>query len=132
MAVAQPEPTVPSIPLQVVPFSESAAEATRPILDWWAHHWMDASHPLARLQQAWLESMIEAVQVESEFLVAWAESSHKLATSLADPKVLHDPAALTGHYQQAARDIHQAHLTRIGRVAEMPRDFKERIWEEIC
>jgi hypothetical protein len=132
MAVAQSVSTIHSLPHPVVTFPEGAAEASRPILEWWSHHWMDASHPLTRLQRVWLESLIEAIQVESEFLTAWAESSHKMAESLADPEVFFDPVALTGHYQQAARDMGHAHLTRLGRVAELPRDFKERIWEEIC
>ncbi|MGJ7457862.1 hypothetical protein [Halomonas sp. RA08-2] len=105
---------------------------SQPILNWWMQHWMDASHPLARLQRAWMESTLEAIQVEAEFLSAWNQSSRKVAECLSDPQTLFNPATLTGCYRQAATDLGDAQMTRLGKVAELPQDFKDRIWEEIC
>lgn len=119
-------------PLHAVTLPESAAEASQPIINWWMQHWMDASHPVVRLQLAWMESMVEAIQVESDFVAAWIESSRKAAECLSDPQTLFSPATLTGCYHQAAWDMGDAHMTRLGRVAELPQDFKDRIWEEIC
>lgn len=106
----------------------SIAQASQPVLDWWLHHWMDASHPLVRLQRAWMESVLEAIEVEAEFLNACALSNAKVWSCLADA----DSAALHSCYHEVAKDMADAHLARLGRVAELPEDFKQRLWEEIC
>ncbi|MDN3523359.1 hypothetical protein [Halomonas ramblicola] len=108
------------------------AQASQPVFDWWMHHWMDASHPLTRLQCAWMESMLEAVEVETEFLNACAISNAKVWSCLADTNGLPDVASLHSCYHEAARDMADAHLTRLGKVAELPEDFQQRLWEEIC
>ncbi|WP_280550473.1 MULTISPECIES: hypothetical protein [unclassified Halomonas] len=125
MTHAAPHSTVTALPAGV-------AEASQPVFDWWMHHWMDASHPLARLQRAWMESVLEAVEVEAEFLNAYAISNAKVWSCLADAKSLSDSASLHSCYHEVAKDMANAHLSRLGRVAELPEDFQQRLWEEIC
>lgn len=125
MTHAAPHPTVTALPVSV-------AQASQPVFDWWMHHWMDASHPLARLQRAWMESVLEAIEVEAEFLNVCALSNAKVWNCLADARSLSDTASLPGCYHEAAKDIADAHMARLGKVAELPEDFKQRLWEEIC
>lgn len=118
--------TVTALPTSV------AAQASQPVFDWWMHHWMDASHPLTRLQRAWMESVLEAMVVEAEFLNACAISNAKVWSCLADARSLSDSASLHSCYHEVAKNMTDAHLSRLGRVAELPEDFKQRLWEEIC
>ncbi len=139
MSTAKQMSTVKVVPDTVVAFPESVAEmaesvvtASQPVCNWWLHHWMDASHPLARLQRAWMESVLEAIEVEAEFLKAWTLSNAKVLNCLADSRSLTDSASLHSCYHEAARDMTDAHMARFGKVAELPEDFKQRLWEEIC
>ncbi len=118
--------------LAVTALPAGVAQASQPVLDWWMHHWMDASHPLARLQRAWMESVLEAIEVEAEFLNAWTLSNAKVWSCLADARSLSDAASLHSCYHEAAREMTDAHMARFGKVAELPEDFKQRLWEEIC
>ena len=133
-----PEPTaIPEVPPAVSPLAVTAwpasvAQASQPVFDWWMHHWMDASHPLARLQSAWMESVIEAIEVEAEFLNACTLSNAKVWSYLADARSLADSASLHSVYHEVAKDMTDAHMARLGKVAELPKDFKQRLWEEIC
>ncbi|MEQ6889929.1 hypothetical protein ABE957_14735 [Halomonas sp. CS7] len=95
------------------------------------HHWMDASHPLARLQRAWMESVLEAVEVETEFLNACTLSNAKVWSCLAGARSLADSASLHSCYHEVAKDMTDAHMARLGKVVELPEDFKQRLWEEI-
>ncbi|SEL47073.1 hypothetical protein [Halomonas daqiaonensis] len=110
----------------------SVAQASQQVFDWWLHHWMDASHPLARLQCAWMESVFEVIQVEAEFLNACALSNAKVWSCLTDARSLADSASLHSCYHEVAKDMADAHLARLSKVAELPDDFQQRLWEEIC
>ncbi|MFY0990702.1 hypothetical protein [Halomonas sp. C05BenzN] len=135
-ATATRVPTVHEIPAAshdaVAALPESVAIASQPIFDWWMHHWMDASHPMARLQRAWMESILEAIQVEAEFLNACAASGEKMSKCFSDPDVLQSPASLGSCCHEVAREMTDAHISRLGKVAELPKDFRQRLWEEIC
>lgn len=131
-----PEATSEPLPAVSDPAANASlaviAQASQPIFAWWMHHWMDASHPMARLQCAWMESILEAMQAEAEFLNACAISNAKVWSCLAEANYLPGAAALHNCYHEAAADIVDAHLTRLGRVTELPEDFRQRLWEEIC
>ncbi|MCL7938870.1 hypothetical protein M8009_00950 [Halomonas sp. ATCH28] len=124
--------TVAAFPEDVVEVAESVATASQPIVDWWMHHWLDASHPLARMQRAWMESVLEAIEVEAEFLNVCAISNAKVWSCLADGKYLTDSASLHSCYHEVAKDMTDAHMARLGKVAELPEDFQQRLWEEMC
>lgn len=130
--IVTPEVTPTVSPLAVTALPASVAQASQPVFDWWMHHWMDASHPLARLQSAWMESVIETIEVEAEFLNACMLSNAKVWSCLADTRSLADSASLHSVYHEVAKDITDAHMARLGKVAELPKDFKQRLWEEIC
>ncbi|PRY70739.1 hypothetical protein [Halomonas ventosae] len=139
MSTAKQVSTVQAIPDSVIGFPEGVAEATenvatasQPIFNWWIHHCMDASHPFVRLQQAWMESVFEAIQAETEFLNACATSSGKMSKCLFDVGNFQNPASLHSCYREVAKDMTDAHFSRLGRVAELPEDFQQRLWEEIC
>lgn len=128
---------IPVIPhdvphLAVTALPAGVAQASQPVFDWWMLHWMDASHPLARLQRAWMESVLEALEVEVDFLNVCAISNAKVWTCLADARSLSGSASLHSCYHEVAKDMADAHLARLGKVAELPEDFKQRLWEEIC
>lgn len=128
---------IPEIPhdvphLAVTALPAGVAQASQPVFDWWMLHWMDASHPLARLQRAWMESVLEALEVEVDFLNVCAISNAKVWTCLADARSLSGSASLHSCYHEVAKDMADAHLARLGKVAELPEDFKQRLWEEIC
>lgn len=129
---ATPEVTPAVSSLAITAWPASVAQASQPVFDWWMHHWMDASHPLARLQSAWMESVVEAIEVEAEFLNACMLSNAKVWSYLADTRSLEDCASLHSVYHEVAKDITDAHMARLGKVAELPKDFKQRLWEEIC
>ncbi|MCH4563628.1 hypothetical protein MKP05_10855 [Halomonas sp. EGI 63088] len=129
---ATPEVTPEATLATVVAFPEGVAEATKPVFDWWLHHWMDATHPMVRIQLAWMESLLEAVQVEAEFMAACAASNQKVSKCFSDPETLRSPASLSHCYHEAAKDMADAHMARLGKVAELPKDFRQRLWEEIC
>ena len=131
MSTAKQFSTVQPIPYTLVPVPESVAKASWPMFDWWLHHCMDATHPVARMQQAWMESVIEAVQVEAEFLNACAVSGEKMSKCFSDPEVLHNPASVSSCYHEVAKDMTHAHISRLGKVADLPKDFRQRLWEEI-
>lgn len=135
-AKAEQVPTVHEIPAAnydtFVALPESVAIASQPMFDWWTHHWMDASHPLVRMQQAWMESVLETFQVEAEFLAACAVSGEKMSKCFSDPDTLRDPTLLSSCYHEVAKDMTDAHISRLGKVADLPKDFRQRLWEEIC
>lgn len=131
-AAGTPELTHVASHPAVTALPASVAQASQPVFDWWMHHWMDASHPLARLQRAWMESVLEAIEVEAEFLNVCALSNTKVLNCLVDARTPAGSASLPGCYHEAAQDIADAHMTRLGKVAELPKDFKQRLWEEIC
>lgn len=93
---------------------------------------MDVSHPLVRLHSAWMESVIEAMAVEVEFLNACTISNAKVWRCLAETHHLSASPCVPGCFHEAAREMAGAHLTRLGKVAELPEDFQQRLWEEIC
>lgn len=124
--------TLASPPCGVSAMPASVAQAAQPVFSWWMHHWMDASHPLIRLQSAWVESVVEGIQVEAEFLGACTLSSAKVWRCLADARSLADAASLHSCYHEVTRDMADAHMVRLGKAAELPEDFKQRLWEEMC
>lgn len=134
-----PEPPVPDpvasplpSPLGPGPSPVSLIEASLPVCDWWRLHWMDASHPMIRLQQAWMASLVEAAQLEVEFLSVCTLANSRVASCLADPQTLQNPAVLGRCYQDATREMVDAHGARIDRVTQLPKEFRQRLWEEIC
>ena len=127
----KPEATPAASHLTVTALPTSVAQASQPVFSWWVHHWMDASHPLTRLQHAWIESVLEAIEVEAEFLNAFALSNAKAWNCLTDTGLLTDSASLQNRYHEVTKDMTDAHLTRLGRVAELSEDFKQRLWEEM-
>lgn len=134
-ATVTPEVTLEATPaashLTVTALPATVVQASQPVFNWWVHHWMDASHPLTRLQRAWMESVLEAIEVEAEFLNACALSNAKVWNCLTDTGLLTDSASLHSRYHEVAKDMTDAHLTRFGRVAELSEDFKQRLWEEM-
>ncbi|WP_420267488.1 hypothetical protein [Halomonas lysinitropha] len=124
--------TLASSRLAVTAFPASVAEASQPVLDWWVHHWMDAAHPLSRLQRTWVESVFEAIEVETDFLNVCALSNVKLLNCLAAARPVVGSSFLHSCYHEVAQEMADAHMARLGRVAELPEDFKQRLWEEIC
>ncbi|MEQ6916611.1 hypothetical protein [Halomonas aquatica] len=119
-------------PLAVMALPVGVVQASRPVFDWWMHHWMDVQHPLVRLQRAWVESVLETIEVEAEFLNACTLLNAKAWSCLADPRSLANSASLQSCYHEVAKDMADAHMTRLGKVAELPEDFKQRLWEEMC
>lgn len=103
-----------------------------PVYDWWCHHWLDATHPAIRLHQAWSASLIEAAQLEAEFLSVCFKAGSGIVRCLSDPRALQNPAALGQCYQDAAKEVADAHGERLERVSRLPKEFRQRLWEEIC
>lgn len=129
-----PDPVVfpPASPVGPGPSPMSWVEASLPVCDWWRHHWMDATHPMIRLQQAWMASLVEAAQLEAEFLSVCAMANSRVASCFADPQALRNPAVLSRCYQDAAREVVDAQSARLDRVTRLPKEFRQRLWEEIC
>ena len=136
VAIEQAEPA----PLAPVPVSSassgsptmSVVEVSMPVYDWWYRHWLDATHPAIRLQQAWSTSLIEAVQLEAEFLSVCFKAGSGIVRCLSDPRALQNPAALSQSYQDAAKEVADAHSERLDRASQLPEEFRQRLWEEIC
>lgn len=131
---AVPDPVVspPASPVGPGSSPMSMVEASLPICDWWRQHWMDASHPMIRLQQAWTASLVEAVQLEIEFLSVCTQANSRVASCLADPRALQNPAVLGRCCQDAAKEVVDAQGARLDRVTQLPKEFRQRLWEEIC
>ncbi|MDW7748799.1 hypothetical protein [Halomonas sp.] len=132
--LAMPDPVVsPSAsPVGTGPSPVSLIEASLPVCDWWRLHWMDASHPMIRLHQAWMASLVEAAQLEVEFLSVCTLANSRVASCLADPWALRKPADLARCCQDAAREVVDAQEARLDRVTQLPKEFRQRLWEEIC
>ncbi|TDR50286.1 hypothetical protein DFP85_12747 [Halomonas ventosae] len=127
--------SVVSVPAPSVghgPSPMSTVEASLPVCDWWLHHWMDATHPMIRLQQAWMASLVEAFQLEAEFLSVCTMAGSRVVSCLADQRALQNPPVLGSCCQDAAKEVADAHAARVGRVARLPKEFRQRLWEEIC
>lgn len=110
----------------------SAFELSQPVCDWWLKHCMDATHPVARLQQAWIASLVEALQLEAEFLSVCTTAGSRVVNCLADQQALQDPAVLGRCCHDAAQEVVDAHSARVGRMTQLPKEFRQRLWEEIC
>jgi hypothetical protein len=109
--------------------SQPILEASQPMMEWWTQQWLMSANPTARMQQAWLESLSEVMQQEAHFLLVLAEASHRLSEFYLTGKG--DPDRANEWYQHIAREMANHQLARIKRMAELPTDFRERIWEEI-
>lgn len=100
------------------------------MLQWWNQQWLEGATPLARMQLAWMESLVEAMRFEAQCLHALAESGERLAGCHTGNAVKH-PLELHQCYQRLVEDVTQTHLQRLGKVAELSEDFRKRIWEEL-
>lgn len=101
---------------------------SQPLMQWWLHHWMDGSTPMARLQMAWMASAGEAVQAELEFLGACADMQQRWAHCLNREA---DPQALGECYQGLVQEMADAQFKRLHRVSQLPDDFRQQVWEEL-
>lgn len=98
-----------------------------PLVAWWAQQcW-----PLTRVQLAWMESIANAMEVEAHYLKALAESGEHLGRSMTGEEAPTTPADVQAHYQKLVERVTHAHIHRLGRVAELSEEFRNRIWEEI-
>lgn len=136
VAIEQAEPA-PVAPVTVSSASSSSppmsvVEVSMPVYVWWCHHWLDATHPSIRLHQAWSASLMEAAQLEAEFLSVCFKAGSDVVRCLSDPRALQNPAVLGQYYQDAAKKVADAHGERLGRVSRLPKEFRQRLWEEIC
>lgn len=103
--------------------------APGPMMDWWTQQWMQGTNPVTRIQLAWMQSISEVMEQESIFLKAMADASHRLAECYDTHSG--DPAKMGECYRNIASELTDHHMARMKKVAEMPDDFRRRIWEEI-
>ncbi|MGM0785803.1 MAG: hypothetical protein ACQEUM_17020 [Pseudomonadota bacterium] len=104
-------------------------ELSSQMMEWWAQQWTQGVNPVARIQLAWMQSVAEVMQQEASFLKAMADASRRLAEcydSHAD-----DPEKMGECYRSIASEITDQQMERMKTVAEMPNEFRRRIWEEI-
>ncbi|EPC04310.1 hypothetical protein L861_03040 [Litchfieldella anticariensis FP35 = DSM 16096] len=111
--------------------SEPVLEASQPVIEWWMQHWMDAATPMARMQLAWMETVSDAMHHEAEFLMACASSSERMAKCFMEQESLKNPAMLGECYNDMVKEVANAHLSRMGKVAELSSEFRQKLWEEI-
>lgn len=100
-----------------------------PSMEWWSQQWMQGINPMTRIQLAWMQSMSEMLEQEAHFLKAMADASHRLAACY--DSHAGDPEKMGECYRNIASEIGDHHMERMKKVAEMPDDFRRRIWEEI-
>lgn len=101
-----------------------------PMLEWWQQQWMQGTHPMARMQLAWMESLAETMQFEAQFLMAVAESGERMAKCF-DVSQPATPEEVQAAYHALVKEVNDAHMKRLERVAQLTEDFRERLWEEI-
>ncbi len=131
-SLAAPEMTPASSRSGVDGMPPRGVPASQPLFDWWLHHWMDIAHPMARWHSAWVDAVFEAMAVEVDFLHACTTSNARAWRCLAATRQRPAFPGVPGCIHEAAREVADAHLVRLGRVAELPEDFQQRLWEEIC
>jgi hypothetical protein len=104
--------------------SQPILEAIQPMmeLEWWTQQWPMSANPTARImQQVWLENLSEVMLQRALFLLVLAEASRRLASFY-----------LTGKSDPGRANTMAGHPgERMKRVAELPLDFRRRIWEVI-
>lgn len=106
-----------------------ALDAANPMMEWWTQQWLQGVNPMARIQLAWMASFSEVMHQEARFLKAMAEASERLAACYDTHG--DDPEKLRDCYQDIAKEMADHHMKRMHHVANLPNDFRQRIWEEI-
>ncbi|WP_163575895.1 hypothetical protein [Halomonas faecis] len=104
-------------------------ELSSQMMEWWAQQWTQGVNPVARIQLAWMQSVSEVMQQETRFLMAMADASRRLAECY--DTHAGDPERMGECYRSIASEIGDHHMERMKTVAEMPNEFRRRIWEEI-
>ncbi|MCG6657028.1 hypothetical protein HOP52_04460 [Halomonas campisalis] len=100
-----------------------------PMMEWWSQQWMQGINPMTRMQLAWMESVSEVMHQEALFLKAMAEASERLAQCYDTHNG--DPSKVSACYQNIAKEMADHQMQRMHHVANLPNDFRQRIWEEI-
>ncbi|WP_163557512.1 hypothetical protein [Halomonas sp. NO4] len=109
--------------------STPSMEMPSQMMEWWAQQWMQNANPMTRLQLAWMQSVSEVMEQEANFLKAMADASQRLAECYDTHGG--DPEKMGECYRSIANEISDHHMERMKKVAEMPNEFRRRIWEEI-
>lgn len=102
-----------------------------PMFEWWQEQWAQNTNPVAHLQLAWMESLVQVMQVEAEFLAAMAENSLKMANCFQGEEAPSTPAEMHRCYQKLVKHATDAHMERMEKATTLSHDFRKRIWEEI-
>lgn len=107
-------------------------DASQPLLNWWAEQGTQAIQPFAKVQQAWMESMSQAMQAEMQFFQAITESHEKMAKCMMNasgsPESNRDMADC---YQEVVQTLADAQMTRLHKASELSHEFRRSLWEEL-
>lgn len=108
-----------------------AFQATEPMLTWWRDQLSQSANPMARMQLAWMESLVETMQYEAKFLQAMAESGQRMAESFQGKNAPRTPAEFNESYQKMIKEITDAQMERLEKASNLSNDFRKRVWEEL-
>lgn len=106
-------------------------DVSRPVIDLWRQQLFDTTTSMTRLQLAWMQSMSDAMQHEAEFFMACAAVSEKMTRCFTEPQSLDNPEKLGECYNELVKDMTEAQLERLRKVADLPQEFRARLWEEL-
>ena len=109
--------------------SNPGTEMPGQMMEWWSQQWMQGHNPMMRVQLAWMQSVSDVMEQEATFLKAMAEASQRLAECYDTHSG--NPEKMGECYRSIASELGNHHMQRMRKVAEMPNDFRLRIWEEI-
>ncbi|HSP32399.1 MAG TPA: hypothetical protein VLO13_10425 [Halomonas sp.] len=106
-------------------------DASQPIFLWWSEYWLKSSLPMAKAHLAWLENMSQTMQMEAELFQAIADSSERLTQCFVESGCTPTNTDIHDCYQDMMQTLTDAQLQRFEKVAQLPHEFRKRLWEEI-
>ncbi|CAM4172006.1 hypothetical protein VRRI112168_16655 [Vreelandella rituensis] len=100
-------------------------------MEWWSQQMLQSCVPLIKMQETWLKSLTQAMEVETEFLHTLAESGEKLSQCFTADDGPPSHEEIADCYQHMLNTMKEAHYNRMSKVAELTTDFRRQLWDEI-